>query len=147
MRHRKGTCKLGRTSSHRRGMFANMLKSLITEERIVTTVAKAKALRSYADKMVTYAKKNTLSSRRQANAELQIRFNTLTEKEKRAARQGDTFAYNTDRLVLKKLFEVLGVRFASRQGGYTRLIKGKRRVGDNAQECIIEYLPEESHQG
>lgn len=140
MRHRKDTCKLGRTSSHRRGMFANMLKSLITKGRIVTTVAKAKALRRYADKMVTYAKKNTLSSRRQAIAELQIRFNPLSEKEKRATRQGNTTSHNTDRGVVTKLFDELGTRFASRQGGYTRIIKGKRRVGDNAQTCVIEYL-------
>lgn len=140
MRHKKDTCKLGRTTSHRRGMFANMLKSLITEERITTTVAKAKALRRYADKMVTLAKKNTLASRRRAIAELMIRFNTLTAKDERAARQGNTSSYNTDRGVVQKLFGDLGTRFADREGGYTRIVKGKRRVGDNAQTCIIEYL-------
>jgi len=121
-------------------MFANMLKSLITEERITTTVAKAKALRRYADKMVTLAKKNTLASRRRAIAELMIRFNTLTAKDERAARQGNTSSYNTDRGVVQKLFGDLGTRFADREGGYTRIVKGKRRVGDNAQTCIIEYL-------
>ncbi|KIC72753.1 50S ribosomal protein L17 [Neochlamydia sp. EPS4] len=140
MRHRKDTCKLSRTSSHRRCMFANMLKSLIENERIETTVPKAKALRRYADKMITLAKKNTLATRRRAISEMMVRFNALTDKEARAARKGDTSAYNTDRQVIDKLFSVLGPRFASRAGGYTRIVKAQRRVGDNTQMCIIEYL-------
>lgn len=140
MRHLKNTCKLNRTSSHRRCMFANMLKSLIEHGRIQTTVAKAKALRRYADKMVTLAKKNTLASRRQAISEMMIQYNTLSDKERRQARNGDTSSYNTDRQVIDKLFSQLGVRFAERNGGYTRIIKSKRRVGDNAQTCILEYL-------
>lgn len=140
MRHRKDTCKLSRTSSHRRCMFANMLKSLIENERIETTVPKAKALRRYADKMITLAKKNTLATRRRAISEMMVRFNALTDKEARAARKGDTSAYNTDRQVIDKLFSILGPRFASRAGGYTRIVKAQRRVGDNTQMCIIEYL-------
>lgn len=140
MRHLKDTCKLNRTSSHRRCMFANMLKSLIEHGRIETTVEKAKALRRHADKMITLAKKNTLAARRDAVADLMIQFNSLTEKEKRAVRQGDTSSYNRDRQVISFLFEELGPRFANRQGGYTRIIKKDRRVGDNAQTCIIEYL-------
>lgn len=120
-------------------MFANMLKSLIDNERIETTVPKAKALRRYADRMVTLAKKNTLASRRQAIAELMIRYNALTPKEAREAKQGNTHMYNADRRVIDKLFD-LGTRFATREGGYTRIVKGARRVGDNAQKCIIEYL-------
>lgn len=142
MRHRKNTCKLNRTSSHRRCMFANMLKSLIDNERIETTVPKAKALRCYADRMITLAKKNTLAARRQATAQMMISKNPLTDKEERAARNGDTSAYNADRRVIEKLFGTLGVRFATRNGGYTRIVKGARRVGDNAQNCIIEYLSE-----
>lgn len=140
MRHRKDTCKLNRTTSHRRCMFANMLKSLIDNEQIQTTVAKAKALRRYADQMITLAKKNTLASRREAIAELMIRFNTLSDKEERAARAGDLSAYNTDRRVIQKLFDDLGQRFINRNGGYTRIMKGSRRVGDNSQTCVIEYL-------
>lgn len=140
MRHLNQTCKLNRTTSHRRCMFANMLKSLITNERIQTTVPKAKALRRYADQMITLAKKNTLAARRQAIAELMIRFNTLTPKEQRAAKEGNTSAYNDDRLVIGKLFDELGNRFAQRNGGYTRIIKQGYRVGDNAQTCTIEYL-------
>lgn len=142
MRHLKDTCKLSRTSSHRRCMFANMLKSLIENERIETTVPKAKALRRYADKMITLAKKNTLAARRTAIGELMIQYNALTPKEARAAKNGDTSAYNTDRKVIDKLFTDLGTRFTSREGGYTRIVKGRRRIGDNAQTCIIEYLPE-----
>lgn len=140
MRHLKDTCKLNRTSSHRRCMFANMLKSLITNERIETTVPKAKALRRYADQMITLAKKNTLATRRRAVAEMMIRFNSLTDKEARAARAGDISAYNDDRLVIDKLFGELGPRFADRNGGYTRILKNRRRIGDNAQTCFIEYL-------
>jgi large subunit ribosomal protein L17 len=120
-------------------MFANMLKSLIVKGTIKTTVPKAKALRRYADRMVTLAKKNTLSSRRQAIGELMIRYNTLTPKEQRAAKGGDTSAYNDDRFVIEKLFE-LGTRFAERAGGYTRIVKQGHRVGDNAETCTIEYL-------
>lgn len=140
MRHRNQTCKLNRTTSHRRCLFANMLKSLITHECIQTTVPKAKALRRYADRMITLAKKNTLAARRQAIAELMIRFNTLTPKEKRAINEGNSEACNDDRFVIGKLFDELGVRFAERQGGYTRIIRQGNRVGDNAETCLIEYL-------
>lgn len=140
MRHQKNTIKLNRTSSHRRCLFANMLKSLIEHEQIETTLAKGKLLKRFADKMVTLAKTNTLASRRRAIAELMIRFNTLTPKEARAAKAGDTSAYNGDRKVINKLFDEIGPRFTDRQGGYTRVIKNRRRQGDNAETCIIEYL-------
>lgn len=140
MRHRKNTIKLNRTSSHRRCLFANMLKSLIDSGRIETTVAKAKIVKRYADRMVTLAKRNTLATRRRAIADLMIRYNTLTPKEARAAKAGDTSAYNTDRRVIRKLFEELGPRFSQREGGYTRIVKYRRRLGDNAPTCILEYL-------
>ena len=140
MRHRKNTIKLNRTSSHRRCMFANMLKSLIEHGRIQTTVAKAKILRGYADRMITLAKRNTLASRRRAIAELMISFNALTPKQAREAKENKLSAYNSDRHIIKELFEVLGPRFNRRQGGYTRIVKGGHRVGDNAQVCLIEYL-------
>ncbi|MBA3957913.1 MAG: 50S ribosomal protein L17 [Parachlamydiaceae bacterium] len=141
MRHLKNTCKLNRTTSHRRCMFANMLKSLIEHGRIETTIPKAKALRRYADRMITLAKENTLATRRKAIAELMIQFNSLSEQDKRAARKGDTSSYNTDRQVIEHLFSELGPRFATRQGGYTRILKNsQRRVGDGAQTCFIEYL-------
>lgn len=143
MRHGNRRAKLGKTTSHRRCMFANMLKSLVDNERIVTTVPKAKELRRFADQLITLAKKNTLASRRQVIAELMIRYNELTPKEARDARAGDLSAYNTDRRVVQKLYDVLGPRFASRQGGYTQIVKlAERRVGDNTQKCFIQYLPE-----
>jgi large subunit ribosomal protein L17 len=140
MRHLKNRRKLNRTTSHRRCLMANMLKSLIMNERIETTLPKAKFIRSYADRMITLAKKNSLATRRRAISQMMIRFNTLTPKEARAVKDGDLSAYNEDRLVIDKLFGELGPRFATREGGYTRITKSQRRVGDNAQTCIIEYL-------
>jgi large subunit ribosomal protein L17 len=142
MRHRKSTFKVGHNSSHRRALLANMLKALITHGRIETSVAKAKELRRYADRMITLAKKNTLASRRSAIAQLMIRFNSLSSKEARAAKDGNTQAYNDDRLVVSKLFDELGVRFTERNGGYTRIIKKGCRVGDASQSCLIEYIAE-----
>ncbi len=142
MRHRKRTLKLGRTSSHNRCMIANMLKSLIEKERIVTTIVKAKELRGHADRMITLAKKNTLSARRSAIGKLMIRYNTLTSKELRQAKEGNTRTYNIDRTVMNKLFDTLGPRFGNRNGGYTRIIRGSHRIGDNAQTCVLEFLSE-----
>lgn len=140
MRHKKDTRKFSRTTSHRRCMFANMLKDLIVKEKITTTVPKAKNLRRLADQMITLAKDNTLACRRRAIAKLMIRFNKLTSKEARAAKEGDHSVYNNDRLVINKLFDELGPRFSERQGGYTRITRLGRRVGDDATTCIIEYI-------
>lgn len=143
MRHRKNSFKIASNSSHRRALLANMLKSLVTHERIETTVAKAKELRRHADKLVTLAKKNTLASRRAAIAQLMVRFNSLTSKEARAAREGDLSAYNDDRQVISKLFDQLATRFCQRDGGYTRITRtASRRTGDNGEMCYIEYLGE-----
>ena len=140
MRHRKDTFKLNRNSSHRRAMLANMLKALVTHGRIETSVPKAKELRRHADRLITLAKKNTLASRRQAIAELMIRYNSLTPKEARAAKDGDKSCYNHDRMIIDTLFNELGPRFSERPGGYTRITRSGRRVGDNSERCIIEYV-------
>ena len=141
MRHAKKTFKIGRTSSHRRCMLANMLKSLIEHGRIETTVTKAKELRRHADRMITLAKKNTLSSRRQAIADLMITYNKLTPKEIKLAKSGKLAnVYNTDRFVIGKLFGELSTRFTTRKGGYTRIVRLGERMGDNAPTCFIEYL-------
>lgn len=141
MRHRKKSCKLGRTTSHRRCMFANMLKSLVMHEKIETTAAKGKELKRLADKLITLGKKGDLSARRKAISELMIRFNPLTCKEKRAVRvDKDTSSYNQDRLVIDKLFGDLQLRFVNRSGGYTRMVLGDRRIGDQAPMCVIEFL-------
>lgn len=141
MRHGKHTFKIGRTSSHRRCMIANMLKSLVEHERIETTVTKAKELRRHADKLITMAKEDTLFSKRKATATLMVTYNKLTPKEARAAKTGDKSAYNNDRKVIGKLSE-LSKRFAQRNGGYTRIIRKNQRVGDNAPTCFLEYLSE-----
>lgn len=141
MKHAKRCAKLGRTTSHRRCLFANMLKSLIQYEKVETTVPKAKELKRFADQMITFAKEGTLASRRRAIAQLMVRFNALSPKERKAAKKGDTSSYNTDRQVIEKLFNVLGPRFAERQGGYTRLVRlPSNRVGDNSELCVVEYL-------
>ena len=120
MRHAKSSAKLSKTTSHRRCMFANMLKSLVDSEQIVTTVPKAKELKRFADQLITLAKKNTLAARREAIGWLMVRYNQLTPKEARQAKQGDKSAYNGDRKVIEKLFGVLAPRFEKRAGGYTR---------------------------
>lgn len=140
MRHGKHTFKVGRTGSHRRCMIANLLKSLIENGRISTTVVKAKELRRHADRMITLAKKNTLSSRRDAIASLQVSYNPLTSKEARKVKQGDKSSYSRDRIVIGKLFGELRERFNERNGGYTRIIRTHDRVGDSAPICYIEYI-------
>ena len=143
MRHLKRRSKLSITGSHKRCMIANMLKSLIANERIETTVVKAKELKRHADKMITIAKKeDTISAKRLIKAKLMIRYNTLTSKEKRKVKKdNDTSSYNGDRKVIKKLFTSLKDRFSDRNGGYTRIIKKDDfRKGDGTQKCIIEYL-------
>ncbi len=139
MRHGKRTFKLGRTSSHRRCMMANMLKSLIEHGKIETSVAKSKELKRQADKMITLSKKNTLAAKRRAIAKLMITFNPLTSKETRAAKQGNTSAYNTDREVMRKLDE-LAAKYDGRNGGYTRIIRMGLRQGDGSPQCLVEYI-------
>jgi len=115
MRHRKKTFKLNRTSSHRCMMIANMLKSLLEHERIETTLPKAKLVRKYADHLITLALKGDLASLRKAKAILKINFNKLSLKEKKLAKKGDISMYNTDRKILKKLFEDLKNRFSEKK--------------------------------
>ena len=117
MRHRKRTAKLGRTSSHRNAMLANMVCSLILHKRITTTLAKAKAARSVAEKMVTLGKSGTIHDRRLASARL--------------LQQEDA---------VKILFNEIAPSQKSRPGGYTRIIKLHRRQGDAADEAILEWV-------
>jgi large subunit ribosomal protein L17 len=116
MRHRKQGRKLNRTASHRKALFANMSASLIEHEQIVTTLPKAKELRSIADKLVTLAKRGDLHARRQAIARVR------------------------DLAQVRKLFDVLGPRYAERAGGYTRVLKAGFRLGDNAPMAVIEFV-------
>jgi len=116
MRHRVGGKKLRRNPAHRRALLRNLVTSLLDKERIITTLAKAKAARPLAEKMITLAKKNTLHTRRQA-------LGFIFKKE-----------------VVKKLFDELGPRFAEREGGYTRIIKLGPREGDGAEMAILELV-------
>jgi large subunit ribosomal protein L17 len=116
MRHRNAGRKLQRTSSHRTAMFRNMAAALIKHEQITTTLAKAKELRPYVEKLITLAKKGGLSNRRLAYARLM------------------------DDTQLVKLFDVIAPRYAERAGGYTRVIKAGLRASDAAQIGIIELV-------
>ena len=116
MRHRKKTVKLGRTSAHRKELLANLVCALIDNKRIQTTLPKAKAARSLAEKMVTLGKKNTLAARRQAIATL---------------KQEDS---------VQALFETLAPGFAGRAGGYTRIVKLGRRMSDGSEMVLLEWL-------
>lgn len=114
MRHRHGLRKLNRTSSHRLAMFRNMCNSLLRHEAIKTTLPKAKELRKVFEPLITLGKKPSLANRRLA-------FDRLRDRE-----------------MVVKLFDELGPRFASRQGGYIRILKCGFRVGDNAPMAFIE---------
>jgi large subunit ribosomal protein L17 len=116
MRHRVAGRKLQRTSSHRAALFRNMAAALIKHEQITTTVAKAKELRPYVEKLITLAKKGGLSNRRLAHARL------------------------LDDVQLQKLFDVLAERYAARNGGYTRVIKAGIRASDAAPIAVIELV-------
>jgi large subunit ribosomal protein L17 len=116
MRHARGHRKLNRTAEHRKAMFANMAGSLIEHEQIKTTLPKAKELRPVVEKLITLAKRGDLHARRQAAAQL---------------KQEDHVA---------KLFDVLGPRFAERQGGYVRVLKAGFRYGDMAPMAIVEFV-------
>lgn len=142
MRHRKRNAKLGRKSEHRNLMLANLVCSLIKHKRIVTTLAKAKAARSVAEKIVTLGKQGTLHARRLAAARLHYRRpgQHLRKEEKIKWRQRED--------VLRILFEEIAPSFKDRNGGYTRIIRlggtkgrwaGQRR-GDAAQRAILEWV-------
>ena len=116
MRHKVAGYKLGRSTSHRKALLRSLVTSIIEQERIVTTVIKAKAVKPLVDKMITLAKRDNLHARRQAAA-------ILTTPDS-----------------VKKLFEKLGTRFGQRNGGYTRIVKLGWRKGDGAEQALIEFV-------
>ena len=116
MRHRVSGRKLNRTSSHRKAMFANMAAALIKHEQIRTTLPKAKDLRGVTDRLITLGKRGDLHARRQALAVLK------------------------DRALTEKLFGTLAERYASRRGGYTRVLRAGFRYGDSAPMAVIELV-------
>lgn len=134
MRHLKRTAKLGRTGEHRNAMLSNLVCSLIKHKRVTTTLAKAKAARSVAEKIVTLGKKGTLHARRLASARLHTHGPTvqLTKEGKKKWRQNED--------VLRILFDEIAPAFKERNGGYTRIIRMEQRPGDSAQKAILEWV-------
>ena len=116
MRHRKGNYKLGRRSDHRLAMFRNLLTALFRHERVLTTEAKAKAIRGTADEMVTLAKRESLHARRQV------------------------LTMVPDAVVVGRLFDTIAARFADRHGGYTRIVRVGPRPGDAAPMVFLELV-------
>ncbi|GIR47204.1 MAG: 50S ribosomal protein L17 [Alphaproteobacteria bacterium] len=116
MKHNIKNKKLNKTSSHRKAMFMNMSNALIKHEQITTTLAKAKELRRFVEKIVTLGKKGDLLSRRKTISILQ------------------------DQKMSKKVFDVFAERYKNRSGGYTRIIKLGNRFGDNAPTAVIEFV-------
>jgi large subunit ribosomal protein L17 len=116
MKHNIKNKKLNKTSSHRKAMFMNMSNALIKHEQITTTLAKAKELKRFVEKIITLGKKGDLLSRRKAVSILQ------------------------DQKMSKKVFNVLASRYEKRSGGYTRIVKLGNRFGDNAPTAIIEFV-------
>ncbi len=119
MRHQKAGKRLGRTTSHRKAMMRNMATSLLDHERIETTETKAKELRRYVEKMITLGKRGDLHARRQA------------------------LSFIRKREVVAKIFDVYAERFKDRNGGYTRVMKLGKRIGDGARMAIIELIPDD----
>jgi large subunit ribosomal protein L17 len=134
MRHLKRTAKLGRTFEHRNAMLANLVCSLIKHKRVTTTLAKAKAARPVAEKIVTLGKHATLQSRRLVAARLHTHGPTvqLTKEERQKWRKDDD--------ILRILFEEIAPAFKERNGGYTRIVKMEQRQGDAAQKAILEWV-------
>lgn len=120
MRHNKSGRRLGRTTSHRIAMFRNMVTSLLSHERIITTDAKAKELRSVAEKMITLGKRGDLHAHRQAAS------------------------FIREKSVVTKLFNTIAPRYKERQGGYTRIIKLGQRAGDAAPMSVLELVEEQN---
>jgi len=116
MRHSRTFNHLGRTSSHRKSMMANMASSLILHKRITTTVAKAKALKTYVEPLITKSKEDSTHSRRVV------------------------FSYLKDKIAVSELFREISVKVAERPGGYTRILRTGNRIGDNAEMCILELV-------
>lgn len=133
MRHLKRTAKLGRTGSHRNAMLANLVCSLIQHKRVTTTLAKAKAARPVAEKMVTLGKSGTVHDRRLAAAKLKYNPRRMqpTKSLTKKARAND---------VIRILFDEIAPTFRDRRGGYTRIIKLNQRQGDSADLAILEWV-------
>ncbi len=126
MRHLKHTAKLGRNCGHRKALLTNLACSLIEHDQVETTVIRAKEVRRIVDRLITYAKKGSDHARRLAVSK--VKDNT------------PSCQAQTKKLVVDKLFSDLAKRFEKRNGGYTRIIRTGRRVGDAAEACILQFV-------
>lgn len=153
MRHRKRGRHLNRNAAHRRSLFRNLTRALITHERIVTTLPKAKEMRPFVEKIVTLAKKAnavvTAAAGKGEAEEKAARVKAVHYRRQAMALLGPTHGTeiwdkkdeSTGDTVLKKLFREIGPRFAARPGGYTRILKQHyRRLGDGGSTAVIEFL-------
>jgi large subunit ribosomal protein L17 len=122
MRHRMAGHKLGRTSGQRKALFRNLVRELFLHERITTTEAKARSIRGEAEKLITKAKRGLVDDGNRVHAQRQV------------------VSYLNDKTVAKKIFDVLGPRYAERPGGYTRMLKLGQRQGDAAEMVILELV-------
>lgn len=125
MRHRRKLNHLSRKSAHRKAMMANMASSLILHKRINTTVAKAKALRTYVEPLITKSK---------------LSVTTKTSKEEASHLRRTVFSYLQNKEAVTELFREVSAKVADREGGYTRIIKTGTRLGDNAEMCMMELV-------
>jgi large subunit ribosomal protein L17 len=116
MRHRKAGYKLGRNTSHRRAMLRNLVTSIILEDRVETTITKAKAARPHVEKLITLGKRGDLAARRQA------------------------LAYLMTREAVSRLFETVAPRYGDREGGYLRIVRSGFQKGDGAEKAFVEML-------
>lgn len=135
MRHQKRNAKLGRKGEHRNAMLANLVCSLIKHKRVTTTLAKAKAARPVAEKLVTLGKRGTMHDRRLAAARLRQQARTLHR------RKEDRIAWREKQDVVRILFDDIAPNFKERNGGYTRIIKlASFRRGDAGEQAILEWV-------
>ena len=136
MRHRKKTIKLGRTSAHREALLASLTTNLIKRGRIQTTISKAKAVRPFAEKLVTLAKRGDLAARRIVASRLKVHGpGAERSNDKKALEQ-----WHKQHDVLRKLFAEIAPAFKDRQGGYTRIMRLATRGGDGAEVALIEWV-------
>jgi large subunit ribosomal protein L17 len=134
MRHRVAGRSLSRTSEHRLALRRNMVMSLFEHGTISTTIQKAKEVKPFAEKLITLAKKGTLTARRQA-------ISILNDRDIVAEEDGDLVTKGT---VIRKLFSEIGPRYLDRNGGYTRIIQlAKRRLGDGGQLVLLQLVGQE----
>ena len=137
MRHRKAGRKLNRNATHRLALYRNLTMALIRHERIITTLPKAKAVRPFVEKLITLAKKNTLHARRLVIS----RLGPMAEAEVKPEKDEDGDADH--RTVVQKLFSDIAPRYATRPGGYTRVLKRhEHRLGDAGATAYLELLKE-----